>query len=94
MIPVWADRGQLIAPGRFFLTDPRLILCGFAALISLVVAISSMGGIRRMTWRSRPVPVLKRLVRLSVIIPARDEEQEPRPRHLVRCSLRRMSSLR
>ena len=76
MIQSWADSGQWIALRRNFLTDPRLILCGFAAVASLVVAISFLAGLKHMSWRSRPSAGLCWPIRLSVIIPARDEEQD------------------
>ena len=58
------------------MTDPRLILCGFAAVASLVVAISFLAGLKHMGWRSRPSDGLTRPIRLSVIVPARNEEQD------------------
>jgi glycosyltransferase involved in cell wall biosynthesis len=67
-----------IAMGRF-LIDPRLILCGSAALISLVVAVQFFAAIRRTTWRSPPTAGPARARQLSVIIPARNEEQDLAP---------------
>lgn len=58
------------------MTDPRLILCGFAALISLVVAVQFFAALRRIIWHSPPAGGRGRTVRLSVIIPARNEEQD------------------
>jgi hypothetical protein len=66
----------MIASRRPVITDPRLILCGFAAFASLVVAISFLAGLKHMAWRSRPDSVFTQPIRLSVIIPARNEEQD------------------
>jgi Glycosyl transferase family 2 len=58
------------------LTDPRLILCAFAALISLVVAIVFLAALKRITWRLRPTSGPVGRYRISVIVPARNEEQD------------------
>jgi glycosyltransferase involved in cell wall biosynthesis len=68
-------RGLDRALGRS-LTDSRLILCVFSALISLVVAVQFLAALRRTTWRSPPITGRSRSVRLTVIIPARNEEQD------------------
>jgi glycosyltransferase involved in cell wall biosynthesis len=68
-------RGFDRALGRS-LTDSRLILCVFSAVISAVVAVQFLAAIRRATWQSPPTTGPDRDARLAVIIPARDEEQD------------------
>jgi glycosyltransferase involved in cell wall biosynthesis len=58
------------------LTDSRLILCVFSALISLVVAVEFLAALRRTAWQSPPTTRPVRNARLAVIIPARNEEQD------------------
>jgi chlorobactene glucosyltransferase len=58
------------------LTDTLFILCAFAALITVVVALGFHGAIKRYAWRSPPKANPRSPVRLSVIIPARNEEQD------------------
>jgi glycosyltransferase involved in cell wall biosynthesis len=58
------------------LDDPRLILCLFSALISIVVTVQVIGVVRRMSWRPPPLVGPVPGARLSVIIPARDEEAD------------------
>jgi len=58
------------------LSDPRLILCLFAALIAVVVLANFRAVLRRMSW-TPPSPVQSgRPPALTVIIPARDEEKD------------------
>ena len=75
MILARRDHRHHCAVGRS-LTDPRLILCGFAALISLVVTIVFLAALKRITWRSRPICGPASPWRVSVIVPARNEEQD------------------
>ncbi|MGO9914950.1 MAG: glycosyltransferase [Isosphaeraceae bacterium] len=58
------------------MSDPRLILCLFVGLIAVVVLANFRAVLRRMSW-TPPSPLLSgRLPSLTVIIPARDEEQD------------------
>jgi hypothetical protein len=59
--------------------DPRLILCCSAALISAVVAVQFLAALKRITWHSPPADLPTEPIRLTVIIPARDEEQDLAP---------------
>jgi glycosyltransferase involved in cell wall biosynthesis len=68
-------RGLNRALGRS-LTDSRLILCVFSAVISLVVAVQFLAALRRTNWRSPPTTGPSANARLAVIIPARNEEQD------------------
>jgi glycosyltransferase involved in cell wall biosynthesis len=59
------------------LTDPRLILCLATGLIAVVVGIQFVGALRRMLWKSPPIPPeAGRGTLISVIIPARNEEDD------------------
>jgi glycosyltransferase involved in cell wall biosynthesis len=58
------------------LTDSRLILCVFSALISLVVAVQFLAALRRTSWQSPPTTGPGQNALLAVIIPARNEEQD------------------
>jgi GT2 family glycosyltransferase len=58
------------------LDDPRLILCLAAALISVVVAVQFLAAVRRTSHGLPSTGGPGRGARLSVIIPARDEEQD------------------
>jgi len=58
------------------LDDPRLILCLAAALISVVVAVLFLAAVRRWSHGLPATGVPGRAARLTVIIPARDEEQD------------------
>jgi glycosyltransferase involved in cell wall biosynthesis len=59
------------------LIDPRLFLCLAAGLISVVVAFQLQGALHRMFRRSASIgPRGRRRERISVIIPARNEEQD------------------
>jgi glycosyltransferase involved in cell wall biosynthesis len=58
------------------LSDPRLILCLFIALIAVVVLANFRAVLRRMSW-TPPSPLLSdRPPALTVIVPARDEEKD------------------
>ena len=62
------------------LIDPRLILGVTAAGCSLLVAIVFLAVMRRWTWRSPPRPrVPGRAIKVSVIMPARNEELDIGP---------------
>jgi hypothetical protein len=51
-------------------------LCLFDALLGVLVLWQFAGALRRMKWRSRPSGRLTRDIKLSVIVPARNEEQD------------------
>ena len=76
------ERRVAVAPfGLFWLTDPltdaRLILGIAAAGISFLVAVQFLAALRRSTWHSPPPPdPALRSVKVSVIMPARNEEQD------------------
>ena len=57
--------------------DPRLILCLASGLISAVAAFQFLAALRRILWK--PPPIVKgsgRATTISVMIPARNEEQD------------------
>jgi glycosyltransferase involved in cell wall biosynthesis len=56
--------------------DPRWILCLAAALISVVVLVQFLAAKKRITAHFEHAGEADRRVRLSVIIPARDEERD------------------
>jgi Glycosyl transferase family 2 len=58
------------------MSDPRFILCVFGALISIVSALQAIVAMRRISWEPTPPSGLDATAKLSVIIPARDEEQD------------------
>ncbi len=63
--------------GPSSLSDPRLILCLAAGLISAVLFVQFLGALKRTLWTSPPVePDLVRGTKISVIIPARNEQQD------------------
>jgi glycosyltransferase involved in cell wall biosynthesis len=53
-----------------------LILCSSTTVISIVVAVQFVRALRRIAWHAPPDDVLTTPVRLTVIIPARDEEAD------------------
>jgi glycosyltransferase involved in cell wall biosynthesis len=57
-------------------TDPRLILCFSAALLSAVVLVQFLAALHRITAPFEPAAGTHRQIRLAVIIPARDEERD------------------
>ncbi len=67
---------RLEIPRALALDDPRLILCLFSALISIVMVVQVIGVSRRISWRPPPLIGPSPNARLSVIIPARDEEAD------------------
>ena len=59
------------------MTDPRLILCLATGVIAVVIAFEFVQALRRTLWRPPPfVPGSSRGTRISVIVPARNEEQD------------------
>ncbi|MFI5456938.1 MAG: glycosyltransferase family 2 protein [Isosphaerales bacterium] len=56
--------------------DPLLILCLASALISVVAAVHFLAAVRRWSRSLPSASIPGRAVRLTVIIPARDEEQD------------------
>jgi glycosyltransferase involved in cell wall biosynthesis len=58
------------------LSDPRLVLCLFIALIAIVVVINYRAVLRRMAWNPPAPDPTRTLPALTVIIPARDEEAD------------------
>jgi chlorobactene glucosyltransferase len=58
------------------LSDPRLILCLAAALISILALANFRAVLRRMAWDAPTPDPSTRLPALSVIIPARNEEAD------------------
>ena len=66
-----------IHPRSLQLIDPRLILGTAAAGMSFLVAVLFLAALRRSTWHSPPQPSgSSRPVKVSVIMPARNEEQD------------------
>ena len=57
------------------MNDPRLILCGAAAFITVVVIVQYVRAVRRYLWRPTIAPG-RRAERVSVIIPARNEAED------------------
>jgi Glycosyl transferase family 2 len=58
------------------LTDPRGVLCLFAALISVIAALQFAAARRRLSWTPSSSRGFTPFPRLSVIIPARDEQHD------------------
>ena len=55
------------------LGDPRLVLCCFCAVITLIVAFQFRTAVKRTAWKSPPPLDPRGTWRLSVVIPARNE---------------------
>lgn len=56
--------------------DTLLLLCSFSALISLIVAIQFVAVLRRISWQPQSSTGFTGKAKLSVIIPARNEEED------------------
>lgn len=56
--------------------DPLLVLCGFAAVLSLVVAARFIAALRRIAWPTPPSPGSSPGAKITVVIPARNEAQD------------------
>jgi glycosyltransferase involved in cell wall biosynthesis len=56
--------------------DSLLVLCSLSVLVPVVVAFEFAAALRRISWHDPPAACPERTARLSVIIPARDEEQD------------------